>query len=340
MRTSERVVVIGGTGFIGTPLVQALISGGHLVTVVGRHERPVPLGARFIVGEVADSRRMMEVIRGATLVYHLGTGGGKSWTDFIRDFIEGTRNVAEACLHAGVRRVIYASSIAAVYLGRASTIMDATPTDDKPNLRSLYSRGKIAAEAELHRLRLERKLPFVILRPGVVLGKGGILEHSGVGQWPADTRCIGWGSGTNPLPLVLVDDVVDALLLAATAAEAEGRAFNIVGDVCLTAREYVALCARVSFRDYRFYPRRLAYLQTIEIAKWALKALARKPENPFPSYRDLKSRSFRSTFDNAEAKRILGWKPTADVGVLIDTAMKIHIKPIAPGDLRRLALEQ
>jgi nucleoside-diphosphate-sugar epimerase len=332
---TERIVVIGGTGFIGSPLVESLVSAGHRVTVIGRQARPVPAGASFVIGEVADRSRMFEVVEGAAAVYHLGTGGGSTWAEFERDFVQGARNVAEACLNAGVRRLVYTSSIAALYLGGRRRITDEMPADQKPQLRSLYSRGKIAAEAELLRLHEERRLPVVILRPGVVVGRRGILDHGGVGQWPTDIRCIGWGSGRNPLPLVLVDDVVDALVLALSASEIDGRALNVVGDVCISAREYVDLCSRESLRDYRFYPRSLPYLQSIEIIKWVLKVFARKAENPFPSYRDLKSRSFRASFDNTGAKRALGWTPNADLNVFVQQALRTHIRPVPAGDLRR-----
>jgi nucleoside-diphosphate-sugar epimerase len=75
-------------------------------------------------------------------------------------------------------------------------------------------------------------------------------------------------------------------------------------------------------------------LQSIEIVKWVLKLCARKAENPFPSYRDLKSRSFRASFDNSGAKQALGWKPNADLEVFVQQALRTHIRPVPSGDLR------
>jgi nucleoside-diphosphate-sugar epimerase len=198
----------------------------------------------------------------------------------------------------------------------------------------MYSRAKIAAEQLLLQLHADRGLPVVILRPAVVLGEGGTVSHAGFGVWPSDLCCIGWGNGTHPLPLVLVEDVVSALLAAMQAPGVNGRSFNLVGDVRMSAREFVALVAQLSKRRHKFYPRPLIHLQAVDIVKWALKLLARKAENPFPSFRDLRSNSLRTDIDCTAAKRDLRWQPVADRQTFIARAILPHIRPVLPGDLR------
>lgn len=330
------VVVLGGTGFIGRPLVSALAENGCRVRVLSRQPGLASSASPviYVAGSVANAAQIQEITAGADTVFHLATGGGDSWADFHRDFVQGARNVAEACLKSRVRRLIYTSSIAALYLGEARAIDEKLPVDPKAHRRSLYSRAKAETERTLNDLHASRQLPVIIMRPGVVMGRNGLLTHSGTGYWASDVSCIGWGRGRTPVPFVLVQDIVHALLLAMDKPGIEGSTFNLVGDVRLTAAEFVRIVAERSRRDIRFYPRSLAMLQIIEIAKWVLKVAARKPENAFPSYRDLKSRALISQFDCSAPKKILGWSPNSDVEVFLRESIDCHLRPVLTGDLR------
>jgi hypothetical protein len=99
---------------------------------------------------------------------------------------------------------------------------------------------------------------------------------------------------------------------AITAAEVVGRSYNLVGDVRLTAREYVDELNGHTGRNIVFHGRAPAWLQGIEMGKWLIKAASRRPDNPFPSYRDLLSRGLTATFDCNAAKSALDWHPSAD----------------------------
>jgi nucleoside-diphosphate-sugar epimerase len=161
---------------------------------------------------------------------------------------------------------------------------------------------------ELHRTR---GLPVIILRPGVVLGEGGPLQHSGVGLWAKDTRCIGWGLGRVALPWVLAGDVAEALVRALAVAGIEGRTYNLVAGVPLSAREYLSELRRRCRRDFSFHPRPLWNWQALEWAKWLVKKIARRPAEP-PSWHDLRSRSMVRPFDTRATRQELGWAPVDD----------------------------
>lgn len=213
--------------------------------------------------------------------------------------------------------------------------MDETDgTDSQPESRSQYSRAKIAAERVLLEMHREKRLPVVILRPAVVVGPGGLLSHSGLGMWPSPTRCVGRGDGRSPIPFVLVQDVVQALVASIDAPDIEGMTFNLAGDVRFGAREYVKLIAEKTGRDFRFAPKSLVAHQLTEMLKWAVKAVGRKKENPFPSWRDLSSRTLSRQIDNTLAKRHLGWIPTNDPSSFLESAIGPHVRPMKPGDLR------
>ena len=335
MRTGK-VVVLGGTGFIGQAFVPLLLQRGYRVTVVSRQLRAGNLpraGVEFVRGAVGGAECMRRVIPGADVVCHLAPGGGETWAEFERDYIHATRTIATACLEHGVQRLVYASSIAALYLGSGGSMQEDRGTDPKPLRRSQYSRAKGAAEAVLKEFQ-KQDLPVVILRPGVVVGRGGPLNHGGLGQFPADTCCLAWGGGNTPLPFVLAEDVAQAFLGAVEAPGIEGKSFNLAGDVCLSAREFVKIVAERSHRNFRFYPQSLVKMQLLDIGKWILKVIARKPDNSFPSFRDLKSRTLRTHLDCSAAKRDLGWRPNDSLEVFLRETIDANLPEIPPGDLR------
>lgn len=323
------VTIFGGSGFIGRSLIRRLTDSGHHIRVVSRRAGASSGLVTFVSGDIADAASVDAAVRGADTVVLLVTGGGARWADFERDVVRGTRSVIEACERHHVGRVLYTSSIAALYLGAGGSIDESAGCDPYPDRRSLYSRGKIAAE----RVVRDGSVPWVILRPGVVMGREGVLNHAGLGMWPSDLCCIGYSHGTNPLPFVLVDDVA-AALAAAIDAPVEGETFNLAGDVFMSAREFIDIVCQQSLRRFRFYATSPARTQSIDVAKWLIKIAARKQENFFPSYRDLLSNSLATQLDCSRAKTLLGWSPNADPLVFVQEAITPHLAPIPAGDLR------
>lgn len=319
-------------------MVASLAERGATVRVLSRSVQSgagTTPGVQCVRGDVTNPDDVSAAVQGARVVYHLAAGFGSTWQDFERVIVQGTRTVAEICLQHHVERLIYASSISALYLGGRGRIDERTGADPKPAGRSHYSRAKGLAEQLLRDLHARSNLPVVILRPGVVVGRGGMLNHGGLGIWGSDVCCIGWGRGRNPLPFVLVGDVVEALIQSADVPGIEGMTFNLAGDVRPTAAEFVKMLRSRSRRNFRFYPRSLWKMQALEAAKWLLKIIARKPENPFPSYRDLKSRSLRCQLDCSLAKEKLGWQPVQTPEAFFAEAIDSHLLAIPVGDLRR-----
>jgi nucleoside-diphosphate-sugar epimerase len=184
----------------------------------------------------------------------------------------------------------------------------------------------MAAEAALLALVRARKLPLVIARPGVVMGAGTLPEHSGLGLWQRDNHCIGWGHGDNPLPIVWVDDVADALaaIVRHKGSDLDGQALNLCAKTPLTARECVAELARVTGRRIAFHPRSLGLSQAMEIGKYVVKKAGRRPGVEFPSWRDLKSRALVTTFACDIARTKLGWKPVEEREALLDRCVRVY----------------
>lgn len=335
MAEHDDVVVVGGAGFIGRHLVRALKGRARSITVVSRgvvDGHVDESGVRYRRGDLQNLDTAMRVLEGASAVYDLSLPIGASWDDFYERCVGCAGNLAAAAKHHAVRRVIYTGTSDSVYLGARKTVDERDGTDAKPHLRNSYSSGKAASEKLLFDLHRETGFPAVVFRPFLVVGRNGRMPHGGMGLWVKEICCLGWGRGTNPQPFVLVEDVADAMAVALDVPGIEGRAFNLAGDVFISAQEYVRLIAERSMRRYRFYPRNLEALWTKELIIGSLKKMAGRGGER-QSHRDMVSSSKQSFVDCTAAKTVLGWTPNASLERFRAEAIDSYFD-IQPGDLR------
>jgi len=317
------VLVLGATGFIGKEVVRQLIASGHIVRLLVRNAGNLPMSLRIPevdcqVGDlmsVEDVRRAMD---GIGTVIHLARSNVKRWVDYEKYEVGASRQVAECALEAGVRRLLYTGTIASYHQGSgAATITEKTPLDAGIARGNFYARAKSESEQMLLKMHREQGLPVVILRPGVVIGRGGSPFHWGVGMWWNDAICQTWGDGTNKLPLVLVEDVASALILAMNKPGIEGSSFNLVGDPMLSARDYLDELDRCGgFKIQRFYTP-VSRFYMIDMVKWVAKVAMRFPERQMPQYRDWDTRRLLAPFDCSAAKTTLNWHPISNRDELV-----------------------
>ena len=327
----NEVVVTGGTGFIGSALIPELLDRDLPVTMLVRKPGSLPTEIhgddrlRLFAGDAADRSALEKSIAGAHTVVHLATCAGADPDRADEAMASAARTLAEVCAAAGVKRLVFISSTAALYLGGQTPVTGASGPDPIPSARPVYARGKILAENELAKFSQETPSgpEVVVLRPAIVVGDGGNAQHTGVGLWPSDTHCVGWGGGEHPLPFVLVSDCASAIAGAVAAPGIGGRAFNLAGDVRWTAQRYVEELRRASGRAYKFHPQPLWWFWFVETAKWLLKCAVRKPA-VYTSWRDFKSRAFQAELDCRDAKSSLGWEPVADEAEFRRAAIGVH----------------
>ncbi len=168
------VVVTGATGHLGANLVRALIAQGRPVRcLVHVNSRPIDgLAVETVAGDVSDLDSLCWAFQGADVVYHLAARISLSmddWPALEAVNVAGTHNVVEACLKAGVRRLVHFSSIHALQQEPLSVPVD----ESRPLVASRrcppYDRSKAAAEL-LVRRAIERGLDAVIIYPTAILG--------------------------------------------------------------------------------------------------------------------------------------------------------------------------
>lgn len=154
-----KIVVFGGSGFLGSHVADVLTEAGHDVTVFDLKPSPyLQSGQRMYIGDILNPEQVLDAVKGNDGVYNFaGIADLDDATtrpvDTIRLNIEGNVNILEACHHAGTKRFIYASSIY-VY----------------SNKGGFYRCSKQAAEIYIEEFNRKYGLEFAILRYGTLYG--------------------------------------------------------------------------------------------------------------------------------------------------------------------------
>jgi nucleoside-diphosphate-sugar epimerase len=184
---------------------------------------------------------------------------------------------------------------------RGGTLDESTPLEPRPEERGAYTRSKLEAEVDVSAAAAEG-LPAVILRPGLIFG-GGIGLLGGSVARRAGERWLILGDGRLPLPLVYIDDVVDAIMACVDRDLRGGELIQLVDPERLTQEEVLELAA-ADGRALRV-PRGLVF-SLGKLSEYPLGALGR--ESPVGLYR-LRSALSRVEFGSTQAERLLGWHP-------------------------------
>ncbi|MBN1148616.1 MAG: NAD-dependent epimerase/dehydratase family protein [Anaerolineales bacterium] len=169
-----KIFISGGTGFIGTHLVRCLAQTEHELVCLARKTSDIStlkeVGATVVVGDVTDKGSLLAGMQGCDWVVNLANLF-LFWVPDERVYsdvnIQGTRNVMESALEAGVSKVVHVST-AAVWGKAAWPISEQTPMGAQR--ASQYARTKYEGDQIAWRLHKERGLPLVVVYPSAVIG--------------------------------------------------------------------------------------------------------------------------------------------------------------------------
>ena len=233
------ILVTGGAGFLGSALARRLVALGHSVRVLddlsaGDPAR-LPPQARFMRGDVNDLPRLWTLLHDVECVYHLAARVSvPESVRYPREYnavnVGGTVSLLEAVRDVGVRRLVFASS-GAIYGNQA---IQPLHEDLAPLPLSPYAVSKLAAEQYVNLIGRLAGLETVCLRIFNAYGPGQQLPvaHPPViphffHQVRGHGSLVVHGTGAQTRDFVYVDDVVDALVAAATAPDVDQRVINV-----------------------------------------------------------------------------------------------------------------
>jgi nucleoside-diphosphate-sugar epimerase len=231
---------------------------------------------------------------------------GRCWAEFECGTVRGTQNIVDACLIHQVRRLVYVSSLNVLDYARMKTddrVDEHWPIEPYPEQRGLYTQAKTAAERIVQNAIRDHRLPAVILRPGQVFGPGA-EKIPPFGTVAFGGRWIVVGSGRLSLPLIYIDDLVDAIEAAGYREGVCGSVFQLVDATKVDQRRYIDFCRMKHSVRVTYAPRLALYGLAV-----ALECVGRVLHRgvPLTRYR-MRSIKSPSMFD-CSAARELDWTP-------------------------------
>jgi dihydroflavonol-4-reductase len=303
------VLITGGTGQVGNAIARRLTADGVPVRALVRspdRARVLPDGAEPVFGDVTDARSLSAALDGVDTVYH-AAGIPEQWRkdagEFARVNVDGTRNVVEAALAAGVERFVYTSTDD-VLVGPAGESFDESVVNPNPG-STPYQRSKQEADRVVV-AALDRGLPAVFLHPAGVYGPAPFLVKG------LNDLLLQLAKGKTPallpggMAVAFSEDVADGHVRAATSA-AVGRRFLLAESFqSLTDIARAVAAAQPGAKVPRVMP--LGVARAVSTVGEGVARVTGRPPMIARSVLQFLERGSRAS--GARARAELGWEPT------------------------------
>lgn len=302
-----KALVTGATGFLGAATVARLRADGVTVRALVRAEAAASEADERCIGDLRDSDVLARAVAGVDWVIHAGARVSTTgaWEEFEAVNVGATQALIQCAAAAGVRRFVHVSSLSVYAVPTdGAVITEDSPYDDGAEERGFYARSKLAAD-QAASAAMRAGAALTIVRPGLLYGPGR--------KPPLARRAAALGplrillaSPNYLLPLAYVDNVAEAIVLAARTPAASGRAYTIV-DVHARQADYARLYRQQSgARWVPLYPPLGLLRAAASAAERAAGLLGRRA----PITRHQVERTLRSaTFLTRRAHEELGWQP-------------------------------
>jgi nucleoside-diphosphate-sugar epimerase len=280
-----KVFVTGGTGFIGSVVVEKLLAAGHQVSGLARSDEAAAKlearGAEVVRGDLYSREVITQAAKQADAVMHIGASRGE-------DNAEADKSAAHIILDAleGSGKPFIYTSGTLVYGNTGEQIVD----ENTPLSPGVLMNARAQTEQEVIKAA-ERNIRTVVLRLPIVFGRGGgmvgFLMQSAKQQGAAAYI----GQGDNAWAFVHVDDAAESYLLALEKAPA-GTLLNIASGESVPYKVVAEAASKAGGAEGRTVS--LTLEQAVEAMGWFAEAM-----------------TFTQHFSNSKAKEVLGWEPKA-----------------------------
>jgi UDP-4-keto-D-FucNAc 4-reductase len=296
------MAVTGASGFVGQRLLSRLQQDGYPTIALSRRGTGVANARDVVVTDYNNISGLTRSLKGVDVLIHLGARAhqrseGRSDAELFRQAnVVTTLSVAHACIAAGVRRFILVSSIG---VNGDSTRGRPFSVDDTPHPVEPYAASKWEAERELSALLRGHAVEYVVLRPPLVYGPGCPGNFGSLVRFVASAPFVPLGALRAPRSFMYVDNLVDALLVAACHPDVSGRTFLLADGRDVSVGEVVRDLSGV-LRPSRSVIR--------EVPPWLLSLVARLI-GQHQSYAKLAA---PLQVDAGEFFRVTGWRAPFD----------------------------
>jgi nucleoside-diphosphate-sugar epimerase len=305
--------ISGGAGFLGLHLARRLLSDGHEVRSLDLAplDEPGLAAVHEFRGDIRDQQACRELVDGARILVHAAAALPiRGSRDEIRSVnVDGTLALLSAAVEAGVKRVVFISSTAVYGVPEKHPIEEDDPLVGVGH----YGESKIEAE-QICRAFMRRGLECVILRPKTFVGPERLGVFEILFDWVREGRRIYvLGDGSNRYQLLAVEDLVEAIVLAARKRAAAGETLNVGAKEFGTVRSDLQTLIDHAGSSSRVTP------IPVKPAEAVLRALELARLSPLVEWH-YKTAHRDSFVDVSRAQSVLGWEPRrSNAEALIET---------------------
>lgn len=309
----KTIFVTGGTGLVGSHVIEEALKRGHRVKALVRSTSDTRLLDAWVVhkvdGDLSDPRALREGVKGVDWVFNCAAKVGDWGTleEFRKLNVDALRLLLDAATENAVSRFVHVSSLG-VYEGRDHHGTDETTPPAADSLDA-YTRSKTEAEALALRYHAEKNLPVAIVRPGFIYGERDRTVLPKLLNALRSGRFAYFGSGEQALNCIYVKNLVHAIFLAAETPSAVGQVFNITDGERVSKRQFVGQVAKFAGlpEPRRKIPLWLARFLATVMERRAKRKGATEP--PLVNKARYKFLGLNLDYSIEKARKMLGYKP-------------------------------
>jgi nucleoside-diphosphate-sugar epimerase/predicted dehydrogenase len=315
LKVRPRVLITGATGFLGSRLVEVLVQRGYRVRALARKlshiEKLKNLQTEIFFGDVSDADSLKPAFKDVDVVVHAAADTAGTEEGGQLSTLLGTSNILDLCKETQVKKLLYISSCSVYGVAdykKNEVVTELSPLERFPEKRGHYSNAKMKAEQLVADAMKKDELPVVCLRPGTIFGLGGEIYTPMMGFSLGTRMFIIIGNDEFRLPLVYIDNLIEAIVAAIEKDQSGSQIYNVVDPDNVTKKEYVELLLKKLYPDARYFYFPYSMLYATVFFQEILTRMLRRP--PFLTRYRLISSQKNIRYDSSKIQKDIGWGPS------------------------------